>query len=72
MAILQTIRESQRHNDWYNKECGMCYPVCGMIHIKEPLLLIVKNSPGGGSGFPLSLSEWLLHINLNKMCCMHC
>ena len=19
---------------------GMCYPVCGMVHIKEPLLLI--------------------------------
>ena len=31
---------------------------CGMIHIKEPLLLIGKSSPYGGSGFPLSLSEW--------------
>ena len=28
-----------------NKGCGMCYPVCGMMHIKEPLLLIGKNSP---------------------------
>ena len=27
-----------------------------MIHIKEPLLLIGKSSPDGGSGFPLSLS----------------
>ena len=27
------------HN-WCNKVCGMCYPVCGMVHIKEPLLLI--------------------------------
>ena len=35
----------------------MCYPVCGMVHIKEPLLLIGKRSPCGGSGFPLSLSE---------------
>ena len=22
------------------KGCGMCYPVCAMVHIKEPLLLI--------------------------------
>ena len=22
----------------------MCYPVCGMVHIKEPLLLINKSS----------------------------
>ena len=37
----------------------MCYPVCGMVHIKEPLLLIGNSSPfSGGSGFPLSLSEW--------------
>ena len=31
------------HN-WCNKGRGMCYPVCGMVHIKEPLLLIVKSS----------------------------
>ena len=36
----------------------MCYPVCGMMHIKEPLLLVGKSSPCGGSRFPLSLSEW--------------
>ena len=46
-----------RH-DWCNKGCGMCYPVCGMVHIKEPLLLIGRSSPCYGSGFPLSLSEW--------------
>ena len=34
----------------------MCYPVCGMVHIKEPLLLI--------SGFPFSLSEWSITICL--------
>ena len=39
-------------HDWYNKGRGMCYPVCGMVHIKEPLLLIGKSSPCGGSGFP--------------------
>ena len=37
---------------------GMYYPFCGMMHIKESLLLIGKSSPCGGSGFPLSLSEW--------------
>ena len=60
------------HN-WCNKGRGMCYPVCGMVHIKEPLLLIGKSSLCGGSGFPLSLSEWFLpyvrhHITINKMC----
>ena len=42
----------------------MCYPVCGMMHIKEPLLLFDKSSPCGGSGFPLSLSEWFFTICL--------
>ena len=48
------------HN-WCNKGRGMCYPVCGMVHIKEPLLLIDKS---GGSGFLFSLSEWSLTICL--------
>ena len=46
------------------KGCGMCYPVCGMVHIKEPLLLIIKNSLCGSSRFPFSLSEWSLTICL--------
>ena len=50
--------------DWCNKGHGMCYPVCGMVHIKEPLLLIGKSSICGGSGFPFSLSEWSLTICL--------
>ena len=50
-----------RH-DWSNKGRGMCYPVCGMVNIKEPLLLIDKSSLCGGSGFPFSLSEWSLTI----------
>ena len=41
-------------HDWRNKGCGMCYPVCVMVYIKEPLLLIGKSSPCAGSGFPLS------------------
>ena len=51
-------------HDWCNKGCGMCYPVCGMVHIKEPLLLIDKSSLCGGSRFPFSLSEWSLTICL--------
>ena len=45
-------------HDWCNKGRGMCYPFCGMIHIKEPLLLI------GGSVFPLWLSQWSFTICL--------
>ena len=45
-----------------NKGRGMYYHVCGMMHIKEPLLLIGKSSPCGGSGFHLSLSEWSFTI----------
>ena len=51
-------------HDWCNKGRRMCYPVCGMVHIKEPLLLIDKSSLCGGSRFPFSLSEWSLTICL--------
>ena len=44
--------------DPLNKGHGRCYPVCGMVYIKEPLLPIIENSPCGGSRFPLSLCEW--------------
>ena len=51
-------------NDWCNKGRGMCYHVCGMVHIKEPLLLIDRSSLCGGIGFPFSLSEWSATICL--------
>ena len=51
-------------HDWFNKGRGMCYPVCGMVHIKEHLLLIGRSSLCGGSGFPLSISEWSFTICL--------
>ena len=50
--------------------------VCGMVHIKESLLLISPCS--GGSRFPLSLSEWYFticpnhYITVFKMCWVHC
>ena len=31
-------------HDWCNKGRCVCYPVCGIVHIKEPLLLIGKSS----------------------------
>ena len=40
----------------------VCAILSGMVHIKEPLLLIGKSSPCGCSGFPLSLSEWSFTI----------
>ena len=40
------------HN-WSTKGCGMCCPVCGEVHIKDPLLLIGKSSLCGNRGFPL-------------------
>ena len=42
-------------HDWCNKGCGIMY-------IKEPLLLVGKSIPCDGSGFPLSLSEWSFTI----------
>ena len=55
-----------------NKGRGMCYPVCGFMHIKEPFLLIEKSSPcSGGSGFPLlpscSLPYDRRHITVNNV-----
>ena len=49
-------------HDWCNKGRGMCYPVCGMVHIKEPLLLIGKSSPSG------TLPYVRRHITVDKMC----
>ena len=46
-----------------NKVHGMCYPVCGVVHIEDPLLLVGKSSPcSGHSRFPLSLSQWSFTI----------
>ena len=70
----QTDREKNPEADTYkamsyiNAELysGTKKPIaqCGMMHIKEPFLLIRKSSPCGGSGSPLSLSEWSFTICL--------
>ena len=48
--------------NWCNNSHGTYYPVCVMMHIKEPLLLLGKSSRCSGSRFPLSLSEWSFTI----------
>ena len=46
-------------HDWCHKGRGMYYPICDMM-------LIGKSSPCGGSGCPLSLSEWSFIISLTS------
>ena len=51
-------------HDWCNKSHSMCYPLCGIVHIKDPLLLIEKSNPcSGGSGFPLAIIMVLYHMS---------
>ena len=52
-----------------NKGCGMCYPVCGIVHIKY---LAANRHVVASAGF-LLLSEWSFTIcptpyNRIKMC----
>ena len=51
-------------HDWCKKNKRLsCAILYGIVHIKDPLLLIGKSSPCcGGSRFPLSLSEWSFTI----------
>ena len=51
-------------HDWCNKDRGMGYPVFGVVHIEDSLLLIGKCSLCGGSGFSLLLFEWTITICL--------
>ena len=68
--------QSVLHN-WYIIGHVMCYPVCGIVHIKYPLLLIKKRIAQlvVEAGF-LSLSEWLFTICLalynHKIKCVEC
>ena len=55
--------------DRYNKGRGMCYPVCGMVHIKEPLLLIGKSFLSSYLNGPLPYVR--RHITVNKYVFLH-
>ena len=53
LSLLETGKPEKKHEFiilpiqllWHPfYACGMCYPVCGMVHIKEPLLFIRKSS----------------------------
>ena len=60
-------------HDWFNKARDMYCPVCGMVHIKEPLLLIRSNPLMAAAGFlSRSLNGYLpyvrRHITVKKMC----
>ena len=50
-------------HDWCNKGHGMCHPVCRIMHIKDPLLLIGNSSSCGGRGFPLTICVVLYHFS---------
>ena len=41
----------------HQKGCGMCCPVCGEVHIKDPLLLIGKSNLCRDSGLPLKICQ---------------
>ena len=58
------IMETNKYHIITRTRCLDATPTRGMVHIKEPLLLIDKSSLCGGSGFPFTLSEWSLTICL--------
>ena len=50
-------------HDWCNKGHGMCNPVCGMVHIKVPLLLIGKSSTWRERVSSLNICVVLYHMS---------
>ena len=54
-------------HDWCNKGRGMCYPVCGMVHIKEPLLLIDKMGRREVAQYRQRVSFLTIRMVLNYM-----
>ena len=52
--------------NWSNKGCGMCCPVCGKVRIKDLLLLIGKSSLFGNRGFLLKKKDVAMTICLTS------
>ena len=63
MALSESISRSSQCSTTGVTKAVVCIILSGMSNIK-PLLLIGKSSLCGGSGFPLSLSEWFFTIYL--------
>ena len=62
-TYLAIYRSSQCSTTGVTKTVLCAIMSVGMVHRKEPLLLIGKSSPcSGGSWFPLSLSEWFFTL----------
>ena len=55
--------------DWCNK--GMCYPVCGIVHIKYPFLSKRVADVVAAVGF-LLLSEWSFTIRPTHITILKC
>ena len=49
-------------HDWFNKGRGMCYPVCGMVHIKKTTCCSSERVAHVAAAGFLSLSEWSFTI----------
>ena len=67
-----THRAISRSSQWSTTgvtKAVVCAILTGMVHIKEPLLLIGKSNSCGDNRFSLSLSEWSCTIcPTHKMC----
>ena len=60
-------------HDWCNKGCGMYYPVSGMVHIKELMLLLKMSGPPSVTSRFSYLAIWqikepLLLIRKSSLC----
>ena len=63
--VVEHWLERELH-DWCNKGRGMCYLVCGVVHIKETLLLIGKSRHVVAAAGFLSRYLNVLSASLNK------
>ena len=52
--------------NWCNKGCGMCYPVCWMVHAKHYMLLIVDHEVVAAGFLCISHSSQCSTIGVTK------
>ena len=65
---LSNLSFQEVFHNCYNNGRGMYYPICGLVHIEDPLLLIGKINPQiGCSRFPLSQFEWSFYVVSNTI-----